>query len=110
MLKEFPLRSKSQNNAGHKWFRELAEALNEVGFEQKITFGTVDCPWTEHAVKSMYNKIANAMYSKSSSHLNTKEFSDVSEVLNRIIAEKGLHIPFPSLEEIIRQEEESKKL
>jgi aromatic ring hydroxylase len=110
MEKEFPQRSSAQNRAGHKWFRELSEALNEVGFEQKITFGTVDCPWTEQAVKAMYNKIANAMYSKCSSELNTKEFSDVSEVLNRIVAEKGLHIPFPSLEEIIRRQEEEDEI
>ncbi len=105
-MSKFPRRTKKQNDAGHKWFRELAEALNEVGFEQQITFGTVDCPWTEQAIKAMYNKIANAMYSKSSSQLNTKQFSKVSDVINRIIAEKGLHIPFPSLEEIIRKEDE----
>jgi hypothetical protein len=104
--KEFPQRTDKQNRAGHKWFRDLAEALNDTDFQQKITFGTEDCEWTEWAVKAMYNKIAVAMYGKSSSQLNTQQFTRVSENLNRIVSEKGFSIPFPSMEELLIQQEQ----
>lgn len=99
-------RTEPQNNAGHKWFRMLAETLNDAGVEQKITFGTADCPWTEQAVKAMCKKISNAMYGKvHTSELTKQEFSMVAETLNRVVSEKGISVPFPSVEELIREEE-----
>ena len=102
-------RTPLQNNAGHLWFRMLAEELNNAGYEQKITFGTEDAPWTEFAVKVMFKKIAKAMYGKHhTSELSKKEFSMVAETLNRVISEKGISVPFPDYEEMLHKEEYEK--
>jgi hypothetical protein len=102
MEKEFPKRSPAQNRAVHKWFELIGEEWNGAGYEQKLTFGTIDTPWTKESVKIMFKKIAFAMYDKKhTSDLTTKELTEVSEVLNRGLAEQGLHIPFPSLSELM---------
>ena len=103
--KKYPQRSNKQNNSLHLLFRQMAEQLNDSGYEQKITIGTVDTPWNEWSVKVMFSKIASAQFGKPhTSDLTTKELQEVYETLNRVIAEQGLHIPFPSLEEVLFQQ------
>lgn len=95
-------RTSQQNRALHKWFIELSETLNEIGMEQQLTIGTIDVPWTPELVKSMYKKIARAQFDKGhTSELTTKELMQVSETLNRVLADKGIHVDFPSIESLI---------
>ena len=97
-------RTDLQNKSIHLWFRQLGETLNEAGYEQKITIGG-DVPWTEWSVKVVFVKIAKAMYGKiHTSDLTTKELTEVSEVLNRLLGDEGIHIPFPSLDSITMEE------
>ena len=59
--KDFPKRTKKQNDSLHLFCEQIAEAFNSAGYEQKITFGTIDCPWTKESVKAIFKKISNAM-------------------------------------------------
>ena len=95
-------RTIQQNKSLHLLFRQLAESLNDAGYEQKITIGTVDTPWNEWSVKALFKKIAKAQFGKyHTSELTTKELQAVYETLNRALAESGIHVPFPSLQEVV---------
>jgi stalled ribosome rescue protein Dom34 len=96
-------RTEPQNRSLHLWFTQLAEQLNECGYEKQITIGSVAVPWTLETVKALYKKIALHMYEKEhTSDLTTVELQAVNEVLNRALAEEGItHIPFPSAEEMM---------
>jgi len=97
-------RSSQQNKALHMWFEQLADELNGTGFEQKITIGTIDCPWNKDSVKMMYKKIALAQFNKMhTSELTTNELQKVNETLNRAVSEAGISTPFPSIQFIINQ-------
>jgi hypothetical protein len=94
-------RTPKQNDSAHLWFRQIADVLNDAGYEQMITIGTADTPWTEWSIKVLFVKIAKAMYGKAhTSELTTRQLSEASEVLNRVLGEKGIYVPFPSLEEV----------
>ena len=101
---ENPLkRTDKQNNSIHLWFRQIGEVLNDAGFEQKITIGG-DIPWTEWSIKVLFVKIAKAMYGKKhTADLTTLELTKVSEVLNRLLGDQGIHIPFPSVESVMEE-------
>jgi len=102
---ENPLkRTDKQNRAVHLWFRQIGEVLNDAGFEQKITIGG-DIPWTEWSIKVLFVKIAKAMYGKAhTADLSTLELTKVAEVLNRLMGEEGVHVEFPSQDEVINKE------
>ena len=95
-------RTIQQNKSLHLLFRQLAESLNDAGYEQKITIGTVETPWSEWSVKTLFKKIAKAQFGKChTSELTTKELQAVYETLNRALVESGVHVPFPSMEEVV---------
>lgn len=94
-------RTPQQNAALHKGFALLAESLNDAGYEMKsvLAVKNVDIPWTEVSVKEvLYRPIMAAMLNKhSTTELDTKEVSDVWDVLNRHLGENfGVNLPFPS--------------
>ena len=94
------VRTKPQNSAMWKYLTMLAGDLNEAGWDMRKTLKpTVDIPWTKDAAKNhLWLPIQKAMeYGDKTSQLNTKQVSEVYEVLNRHTAEKfGISIPFPS--------------
>lgn len=99
-----PERTLKQNKALHMAFTLLADELNGAGLDMKKVL-KVDIPWTPKTVKEfLYRPIMKAMLHKeSTTELDTKEISDVWEVLTRELAEKkGIAaIPFPSEETTI---------
>ena len=100
-----------QNNSLHKYFEMLAEALNEAGFDMKEVI-RVDIPWTPENVKKFLWKPLQKVYlgHDKTSGLKTGEVSKVYDILNRVIAERcnGLHVPFPSIDNLIEREYEDK--
>ena len=97
-------RTHQQNNALHKGFQLLAEALNDAGYEMKAVLAVkeVDVPWTKESVKEvLFRPIMSAMTEKgSTTELNTVEVSDVWLVLMRHLGENfGINLEFPSEEE-----------
>lgn len=98
-------RTLTQNRAMHKYFTQLAEALNDGGLDMKRTLKPeIDIPWSGATVKKfLWKPIQDAILDKdSTTELDTKEPSLVYETLNRHLSEKfGIHVPFPSVEEIL---------
>lgn len=96
------LRSDLQNRALHLWFRELADAMNDAGFEQQITIGpSVDVPWSPVTAKILFKKIGAAQFNQpKTSEMTSSEVSATAETMNRFLAGAGIHVPFPSQEEI----------
>lgn len=94
-------RTDKQNKALHKGFALLAHGLNDAGYEMKSVLAAkaVDVPWTDASIKEvLYRPIMVAMFNKhSTTELDTKEISEVWEVLNRHLGENfGVILPFPS--------------
>lgn len=93
------IRSTTQNRAMHLWFEHIADQLNDAGYEQKLTIGTVDVPWSKETVKILFKKIAHAQINKwKTSEMTREEFSKVQETTNRMLSELGIYAPFPSIE------------
>lgn len=104
-------RTDAQNHALHQWFSQLANEMNDSGLEQQITIDPkIDVPWTQDTVKILFKKIALAQYGKiHTSDLTKEEFSGVQETFNRFLADRGLHVPFPSLDVMVHEMENNKR-
>lgn len=106
--KEFPVRTSRQNKAIHVLFRLLADTLNDNGLDMKRTLKPeIDINWSPNSVKEyLWRPIQTAQLTKTSTtQLTTKEIDEVFDTINRHLGERfGLHVPFPSIEEIIYRE------
>ena len=86
------------------YFREAAKILNEHGIHQETTSRfqstTLEVPWTEHSFKEFWRSIQITMFNiKSTKDLQSKQVSQIYDVINKGISERvGLHIPFPHKE------------
>lgn len=93
-------RTKKQNRAEHKWFRQVAEALNDGGYTvQEVV--KVPISFTEEWVKRyLFLRVAQVMYEKEhTSELTKEQTSKCVEELNLILGERfGIHVPFPAEE------------
>lgn len=94
-------RTPAQQRALEVYCRELANALNDAGYEMKAVMAAkhVDVPWTQALVKdTLWKPLQKAMLDEiSTTEMSTGEVSKVYEVLNRHIAENfGVSVPFPS--------------
>lgn len=97
-------RTPTQNAALHLYFRQLADELNDSGYDlQKVLEQkTVAVPWNERMVKEiLWRQLQEVITGKgSTTELTSSEVNRVYEVLDRHIAENfGLSVPFPSDEE-----------
>ena len=96
-------RTLKQNKALHKYFRLLAETLNDAGLDmRKVMKPGIDIPWTAENVKlNLWKPIQEAMLEKeSTTEMDTSDPSKVYDVLNRHLSEKlGIHVPWPHNEE-----------
>lgn len=92
-------RTKLQNRAMHKYFSLLSESLNAAGYDVSKTLRhDIDIPWNESLVKELlWRRPQIAITGKeSTTELNTKEVSEVYEILNKHLGEKlGIHVPWP---------------
>lgn len=107
-LKVYPKRTNQQNKALHVLFALLANTLNDNGLDMRKTLKPgVEIPWSGPAVKEyLWRPIQNAQLSKlSTTQLTTVEIDQVFDTINRHLGDKfGLHVPFPSIEDIILQQ------
>lgn len=101
-------RTLRQNKALHKWYGLLAQELNDAGLDMRKTLKpTIDIPWDAKTVKDyLWRPVQELQLEKeSTTELTTREIDTVYDTLNRHLGEKfGLHVPFPSIEEIINSE------
>jgi len=93
-------RTIKQNKSLHKYCELLAESLNEAGLDmKKVLKPGIDIPWTKESVKKhLWKPIQEVMLDKeSTTEMDTKEPSEIYQVLDRHISEKfGVHIPWPN--------------
>lgn len=106
--KEFPARSKMQNKSIHLFCEQLAETLNDAGYDMKKTLKpSIDIPWTKDSVKKfLWKPIQDTLFNKeSTTDLKTNEVTKVHEVLVRHLGERLLieTPPFPSVESNIHE-------
>lgn len=106
-------RTLSQNNALHLYFRRVAKAMNDAGYDLKRTIKVmredgVDISWSSEMVKEvLWRTIQQTMYHKYSTTRLRKqeEINDIFDVMSRFLAERlSIEPPaFPSLEELEKQ-------
>lgn len=97
-------RTSKQNAALHVYFNLLAEALNDAGYDMRRTLKQdIDISWTPDNIKNyLWRPIQEAKVNKhSTTELTTKEIDSVFDELNRHLGTKlGVHVPFPTIEEL----------
>ena len=97
-------RTSQQNRALHFFCNQLAEVLNDAGYDmRKVLKPEVEIPWGTTSVKDMlWRPIQKAMYStKSTTELSKhKEINEIHKTLMRHLGQKlGIDfIPFPHTE------------
>ena len=92
------VRTLKQNNSLQKGLRNLCEELEEGGLDmKKVLKPEVDIPWTvDSAREFLFNPIAQVMFNRTSSELNTVEIQKVWDVMMRHMGEKhGVTVPWP---------------
>jgi hypothetical protein len=100
-------RTISQNKALHLFYKHLAEALNDAGYDMKKTLRQeLDIPWSPYNVKEfLWRPLMLAMTGKkSTAHITTDEINKIKEVLDREIGNRtGVYVEFPSIEYLINE-------
>lgn len=92
-------RTARQNNALHAYFSLVATELAQAGIDV-VTFlkRPVEIAFTPTLVKEMLWRTCQklTLNKESTKNLTTKEVNEVYEVMNRVLADRGIHVPFPS--------------
>jgi hypothetical protein len=92
-------RSGTQNRALHLYLTQLAEALNDAGYDMKRTIKKeVDIPWSLASAKEyLWGPVQKAVTGLDrTSKADSKQYSEIYEVLNRHMAQKfGILVPWP---------------
>lgn len=101
-------RTSRQNRSLHLMFSQLADELNEAGFDMKRTLKPeIEIAWNEYMVKEyLWRPLQKAMLGKqSTTELTTKEIDKVFDNLARHLNQKlGLELFFPSVETLMMEE------
>lgn len=109
--KTYPQRTRQQNKALHVLFNLLASELNQAGLDMRKTLkDEIDIPWSGPSVKEyLWRPIQTAQLNKkSTTEMTTVEIDRVFDTINKHLGEKfGLHVRFPSVEELIIREGKS---
>jgi len=107
--KEIKVRTSIQNRALHKYYSLLAEGLNEAGFDMRTTIREdIDIPWSMESVKEYLWRPIQKVYlqEQSTTKLKKGDIDKIHDILNREIGNRtGVTIPFPSIENLIAEEE-----
>lgn len=102
-------RTSKQNRALHLWYTQLAEALNEAGFDIRRTIKEdFDIPWSPLTVKEYLWRPIQKIYMKehSTKRLKTKDIDVIYDIINREIGQRtGIDVPmFPSIDMLMEKE------
>lgn len=97
------VRTDQQRKAIEVFCRNAARVLNDAGLDKREVFAKMkegaEIPWCQDGFKNdIWRQFQIAMLDKeSTADLETKEVSQVYEVINRFLGERfGVHVPFPS--------------
>jgi len=92
-------RSGQQNKALHVYCRLVADALNDAGYDFRLFLKEgYPVPFTPELVKDhFWRPVQKALTGKESTTKPERaEYTQIYEVLNRKLAEHGIHVPWPS--------------
>ena len=102
-------RTDPQNAALHLMFEQVAETLNDAGFDQQAVWEkrSVPVPNTKESIKELWRSIQKQMYPRedgkepSTTDLTTGQVGKIYDVFNEAMAEHfGIHVDFPHQEEL----------
>lgn len=85
--------------------RLVADQLNELGLDMKAVLKPeIEIPWSQQTVKEyLWRSIQKALVQKESTKdLYKSEVDVVYNTLNRHLAKLGVHVPFPSIDELAK--------
>lgn len=103
-------RTDRQNRALHLYFSLLSEALNKDGFDMRAVIKEdIDIYWTPQNIKEyLWRPVQKQLFNKrSTTELTTDELDKIYEIINKVIGERaGIYIPWPSIENLMVEEEE----
>lgn len=106
-------RTTQQNKALHLYFQIVADVLNDAGLDMRKTLKPgIEIPWTKDAIKDYLWRPIQMSYlrKRSTTELTTRDIDKIYDILNRHLAEKfHIYEPFPSLDELILQQEIKEK-
>ena len=112
-LKTEKQRTLRQNRALHVMFEQIAEQLNDAGYDmKKVLKPNVDIPWNKDTVKKYLWKpiMKHALLKESTTEMSTKDIDKIFDIIVRHFGEKfGLVIEFPSIETIINKQRMKKR-
>lgn len=96
-------RTTEQNAALHLYCEQIADALNDAGYDQRLVMEKVErleIPNTKESVKAIFRAVAHQLYDvESTAELTTTQTSEVAEAVSRGFAQKfGVAVPWPSEE------------
>jgi len=101
--KEDRIRTNLINASMHKYFSNLANALNSAGRDQRGIMATIGkgspIPWTPFSIKALWNTVHAARNGKSSTaKMTTTEYTENHRVFDMMISEasEGVSCALPS--------------
>jgi len=100
-------RSIQQNRSLYKYFDLLSATLNANNFDVQIVLSP-NTEWSAEGVKLLlWKPVMQAVTGRSSTaKLTTTELTEIYDIINKALGERlGLSVPFPSIEELILQEQ-----
>jgi len=94
--------SRSQQNALHEYFQELADELNAQGITQRALLEMlewIEVPNSKESIKALWVCIQEAQLGKKRTrNLYVHEVGQVYDTFNKAVGQEcKIHIPFPSL-------------
>jgi hypothetical protein len=93
-------RTRAQNDSLQKFCGDLAQKLNDAGFDMRHVFkADADIPWTKTTVREqLWGSIQKAYTGKkSTTEPTTKEYFEIYDILNaHLIKTLGISVPWPS--------------
>ena len=102
-------RTSQQNRALHLWFVQVAEELNNAGWDmRKLISKEIDISWSPISVKEYLWRKVQIIYcgKKSTAQLTTEEINEIYDIINRTIGERtGIFVPFPSIDTLFEEYE-----
>lgn len=106
-------RTKKQNDSLHLYFENLAQHLNNEGYDVRIVFQVlaekgIDVFWSKTIVKELWRMIQKAELGKvSTTELDsTGEITKIHDILNKFLSENFyINEPFPSIETLMEKHE-----
>ena len=104
---ESGIRTIPQNKAMYLYFTQVAKALSNAGIDTTNFFDEgYSLPFTEHIVKdSLWLPLMKAITNETStSKINKKQVVEIYEHLNAKLAERGIHVPFPSNDNLMNSQ------